>query len=174
MYINLRLLVSIMLVALGTSVLKAQDINVHFNDGTELSFTLEDVQKITFEADVMFLHLTDGDLYSWDVNTINFYEYVGVVSHLEETQRQVDHFDIELFPNPARGMVNLRFQVLTEDNLVMFLSDMSGKVLLQKRLGVLAQGEYLETIDLSLLSKGNYLCRMLGKKSSSVKKLIVE
>ena len=37
---------------------------------TQSSYGLEDVRKITFDGDLMNLHLLDGSLYTWNVSTI--------------------------------------------------------------------------------------------------------
>ena len=53
----------------------AQTIDFNYTDGTTSSYNLNDIRKITFDVDIMNLHLWDGTIYSWDVNTIGQYEY---------------------------------------------------------------------------------------------------
>ena len=52
----------------------AQSIHFNFIDGTNTSYNLEDLRKITFDADVMNLHMLDGSLYAWNVSTIGHYQ----------------------------------------------------------------------------------------------------
>jgi len=67
---KLFLFISLMLF---TTELNAQSIHFNYTDGTNASYNLEDVRKITFDADVMNLHLWDGSVYSWNVSTIGYY-----------------------------------------------------------------------------------------------------
>ena len=55
--------------------LQAQSIHFNYTDGTNNSYSLVDVRKITFDADLMKLHLWDGTVYAWNVSTIGDYQY---------------------------------------------------------------------------------------------------
>ena len=59
---------------------------IHFNnkDSAKSSYGLEDVRKITFDGDLMNLHLLDGSLYAWNVSTIGHYEYEETALNIEE------------------------------------------------------------------------------------------
>lgn len=152
--------------------LNAQEVNIHFSFGTNLSYNLEDVRKITFEGDEMNLQLWDGSEYSWNVSTVNYYEYQGLVTNLEVFSLNNNSLNVKLFPNPVEELLNVLFQVSEADEFVLSLIDLSGKVLIVRNLGNKAPGDYLETIDLNEFPKGIYICKIGGKRTSAAQRII--
>ncbi len=150
----------------------AQSIHFNYTDGTNASYNLEDVRKITFVADVMNLHLWDGSLYSWNVSTIGHYEYDETILNTQEWLNQANTWQVRVFPNPTSTVLNVRFQLPKEDQVSISLSDLQGKLLLTKNIGTKTAGEYLETLDLSELPQGNYLCRISGQQQTITKQVI--
>ena len=63
---------------------QAQSIYFNYTNGTNASYLLEDVRKITFDNDVMNLHFLDGTLYAWNVSTIGYYQYEESALGVEE------------------------------------------------------------------------------------------
>ena len=75
----------------------SQKIHFNYTDSTKSSYGLEDVRKITFEGDVMNLHLLDGSLYAWNVSTIGNYEYEETALNTQELLDKANAWNLSVF-----------------------------------------------------------------------------
>jgi hypothetical protein len=165
----IALLVSAMLI--GTMSF-AQSIHFNYTDGTNASYNLEDVRKITFYADVMNLHLLDGSVYAWNVSTIGHYEYDATSLNLNEWISSANAWEVQVYPNPTSTDLHVRFNLPKEDEISIALYDMQGKQILEKNMGNKISGEHQETLDLKDLPQGTYVCRITGKQNSITKQVV--
>lgn len=150
----------------------AQSIHFNYSDGTNASYNLGDVRKITFDADVMNLHLLDGSVYAWNVSTIGQYEYDETSLNLNEWISAVNAWEVQVYPNPTSTEFHVRFNLPDDDEVSIALHDLQGKMILEKKMGIKISGEHQETLDLKNLPQGAYVCRIIGKQSSITKILI--
>ncbi len=157
---------------LFTVGLRAQSIHFNYTDGTNASYNLEDVRKITFDADLMNLHLWDGTVYAWNVSTIGHYQYDESSLNVQEWLSKVNAWEVVIFPNPTSTTLNVRYNLPKEDELTIALFDMQGKLILQKNLGKQVSGEHQETIDLTSIPQGTYVCRISGQQNMITKTVI--
>jgi hypothetical protein len=165
------------LVLLGLAILMgtisfAQSINFNYTDGTNASYNLEDVRKITFEADVMNLYLWDGSLYAWNVSTIGYYQYDETSVNVQDWLNNANTWEFQVYPNPTSTSLNVRFKLTQADEISIVLVDMQGKLMLEKKLGNKASGEYLEILNLNDITQGTYVCRISGKQQTITKQVI--
>jgi hypothetical protein len=150
----------------------AQSIHFNYTDGTNASYNLEDVRKITFDADVMNLHLLDGSVYAWNVSTIGHYEYDETSLNLNEWISAANAWEVRVYPNPTSTNLHVRFNLPKEDEISIALYDLQGKMILEKKMGNKISGEHQETLDLKDLPQGTYVCRITGKQNSITKQVI--
>jgi hypothetical protein len=150
----------------------AQSIHFNYTDGTNASYNLEDVRKITFDADVMNLHLLDGSVYAWNVSTIGHYEYDETSLNLNEWISAANAWEVQVYPNPTSTNLHLWFNLPKEDVVSITLYDIQGKLILEKKMGNKISGEHQETLDLKDLPQGTYVCRITGKQNSITKQVI--
>ncbi len=59
-----KLLFILIIAQLYTSFSHAQSIYFNYTDGTNAAYNLADIRKITFDVDLMQLHMNDGSIYS--------------------------------------------------------------------------------------------------------------
>ena len=163
------LLGMVMLFSFG---LHAQSIDFNYTDGTNASYNLADMRKITFDADVMNLHLWDGSIYVWNVSTIGYYEYDESSLNVQEWLNNANELEVAIFPNPTCTNLNVRYNLPKEDVITIALFDMQGKLVLEKNMGKLSLGKHLESIDVSNLLKGTYMCHINGQHQSVTKSII--
>ena len=149
----------------------AQRIHFNYTDGTNASYNLQDVRKITFDADVMNLHLLDGSVYAWNVSSIGFYEYDESSVNIEDWLNQANAWDVAVYPNPTSTLLNVQFNLPKEDKIRVGLYDVQGKLVLEKSLGNSTTGEHKEMLDLTHLPNGTYVCRISGQHYSITKKV---
>lgn len=101
-----------------------------------------------------------------DVQMFNL--YLDDVEILEYSNLEIienEFVSVEIFPNPAKDVLNL---VFTDSDFVsgnIYITDLSGKVLLN-----IQTSEVLTTIDISNLSGGVYFVRTLTNEGEIVKK----
>ena len=157
---------------LFTVGLRAQSIHFNYTDGTNTSYNLEDVRKITFDADVMNLHLLDGSTYAWNVSTIGHYEYDETSLNLNEWINAANAWEVSVYPNPTSTDLHVRFNLPKEDEISIALYDLQGQLILEKNMGNKISGEHQETLDLKDLPQGTYVCRITGKQNSITKPVI--
>lgn len=99
-----------------------------------------------------------------------FYEYVSTgVSELTEGNVQ----SVVIFPNPARQITNLSFDVAETADLNVVMTDMAGKVIKNIHNGKNAKGTQHFTIDLSDVTPGIYVVAITAGDAQKVAKLSV-
>jgi hypothetical protein len=150
----------------------AQSIYFNYIDGTNASYNLEDVRKITFDADVMNLHLWDGSLYAWNLSTIGNYQYDESSLNVQEWLDNVNIWDVSVFPNPTSSSLNVRFNLPELDEVSIALVDMRGKLILENKLGNRTPGEHQEILDLTGITQGKYMCLISGRHNTITKQII--
>ncbi len=150
----------------------AQSIHFNYTDGTNTSYNLEDVRKITFDADVMNLYLWDGSVFAWNVSTIGYYQYDESSLNVEEWLNNANAWGVVIFPNPTSTNLNVRYNLPKEDVITIALYDMQGKLVLDKNLGKLSPGEHQESLDVNNLPKSTYVCHINGRHQSFTKSII--
>jgi hypothetical protein len=155
-----------------TTVTKAQSIYFNFTNGTNTSYNLDNVRKITFDNDLMNLHLWDGSIYAWNVSTIGYYQYEQTNLNIQECLNDANSMDVSVFPNPTSSSFNVRFNLLKEDIISISLFDMLGNVISEKKIGKLVSGQYQETFDLTNLYQGIFICRIQGQYQSVTKTIL--
>jgi hypothetical protein len=150
----------------------AQSMYFNFSNGSNSAYNLEDVRKITFDNDIMNLVLWDGSIYSWNVSTIDYFEYDPNPASVSEVLEQANSWQVKVYPNPANLSINLNFRLPTDDNISFVLFDLQGKLLFETPKKSLSKGFHEQSIDLSLYSAGQYLINLKGQNNSITKTII--
>jgi hypothetical protein len=159
------------IVAISTSV-KSQSVYFNYTDGTNAAYNLADVRKITFVADEMNLLLLDGSVYSWNVSSIGNYQFDENSLGVDELLNKANAWQVAVFPNPATNLLNVKYNLPTDDKIVISLFDLHGKLLLEVNKGNRKKGEHEESLDISILPAGQYVCRISGQTNAISKNII--
>jgi hypothetical protein len=84
---------------------------------------------------------------------------------------QNNAFDV--FPNPAKQIVNIRYKAMEKENIQIVISDLSGKEVYNKALTANA-GDNEESIHLNGFNSGMYFCTIKSNNTIvGTKKLVV-
>ena len=150
----------------------AQSFHFNYTDGTNASYSLLDVRKINFDADVMNLYLWDGSVFNWNVSTIEHYEFDEPIVNMEELLISANSFDLKLFPNPTGSYLNISFHLPQSDQIFIRFFDLQGNVLIEKKLGVLPSKYCIESLDLTHIPAGAYICCISGLNFAINKQVI--
>lgn len=163
------------LILLGkTNSITAQNVlYFNYNDGTQNSYALHDVRKLDFNGDNINLHLNDGSIFTWNINTIGFYDYsVNSSVSIEEILHKANDWEVSVFPNPSDGNQTIKLKLPQATELSFSIIDNSGKQIYQQQLGALSSGEHTFPIDWSDSSQGSYVIILKSNDFSVSKKLI--
>ncbi len=165
---------------LAATTVAVQGQNVHFNftDGTQQSYTLEDVRKTTFTDDVMNLQLTDGTIYSWNVSTIGHYEFDELVTVGNEPQ-VATLAPMKVYPNPTTGSLSVEYALEVETPVTIELRDMQGRTVRQMELGKRPAGQHTAQWDGTdsqgrPAAAGTYLCRIITPRVQMSRTFIIQ
>ena len=152
----------------------SQSIYFNFSNGASVSYELADVRKITFEGDVMQLHLNDGSQYNWSVSIINHYQYdeSSPNTNIEQILELVNFLKVTVYPNPINNDLNIGFNLPFSDNVSLEIYDYSGRLLIKKDLGRQDKGNHLHQLSIKELKSGIYVLNIIGDKSSISKNII--
>jgi len=98
-----------------------------------------------------FLHNSDDD------NIIAIDDILVTRSMASGSEDLVeDKFRIECYPNPVISSMNLSYRIQSNKEVQIQITDMNGRNLVQKHLGTVPPGVYVENIDLATLPAGAY------------------
>jgi Bacterial Ig domain/Secretion system C-terminal sorting domain/Bacterial pre-peptidase C-terminal domain len=81
--------------------------------------------------------------------------------------------NMAVFPNPAKGMVNIRFTALEEGDFQMQLVDVAGKTLIQQNRHF-NNGENSLELDINNIAGGLYFVKLTNEIQSAMSKLLIE
>jgi hypothetical protein len=171
---NLKIGLLLGVLLLLSRVNHAQNIHFNYTNGSSANYNLEDVRKITFDLDVKNLYLWDGSIYSWNVNTIDNFNYEESSSNIQEMLNNANAWNFSVSPNPTNTILNIHFNLPMADEVLIGLYDMNGKLILEKNLGSKVTGEYQEILDLTNIPQGTYICRTSGVQNIITKKVIIQ
>lgn len=147
----------VLLLFLGISELQAQDkLYVKAANGTETSFPLNGIRKLTFPMRNISVTNTDGktDLIPFkDIRFVNFTPGISGINSLAEQ----DNNNLALFPNPVINELTVMFQSTTAGPVSVQIIDMHGKII-YRQTGLTINGQNDFHLKLSDLPGGIYVC----------------
>ncbi|HRY33502.1 MAG TPA: C10 family peptidase [Bacteroidales bacterium] len=81
--------------------------------------------------------------------------------------------DINIYPNPSRGILNLQFSQDMPGEAEVLLMNLTGQILRQENTGRFS-GQYKGSFDLSDLAKGVYLLKLSNELGSYQQRLVIQ
>lgn len=109
-----------------------------------------------------------GSLIEGGVDDVQLWDEIPVsVNELQS----VSSFSV--FPNPAAGEINIRWNQLTEENISIRLTDVSGRVVFNFTPQTITAGIHSMTIPTEKFGAGVYLLKLNSESSNVVKKITV-
>ncbi|MDD4970290.1 MAG: T9SS type A sorting domain-containing protein [Paludibacter sp.] len=156
------------LFAIGLTGLKAQtSLNVKDKSGTQTSYVLSDLQKLTFSSGVMTVSKKNGSNSFFDLINVRNINFANITS-VEEVTGFVDN-NLVLYPNPAKEVLQVRFDSKADENVLIQILNIQGKVVSQQQLTSI-DGRNTVEIRVGSYPHGLYLCRLqTGTKIESTK-----
>jgi hypothetical protein len=154
-----------------------------------VGFTMEDLH---YKDTVSLMMSSDGDAPisymswekwngSWDLilNTwsldIDFaiFPLVDLSTASMEDDLFIQGLKYSLYPNPASDWMNIEMEVEMDDEYLVTIHDLTGRLIKTQNLGYLFQGRVSTSIEVFELSTGNYILTITNGKSGLSKKFIM-
>jgi hypothetical protein len=149
--------------------MNAQSVHFDYSDGTNNAYNLKDVRKATFNSDVMNLQFWDGTVYSWNVSTIKQFQYDQNTVNIAELLTNANTWNVNVFPNPTNDLLQVSFSLIEAEEITISIFDVQGKLIILKKSEFKRIGNTKETIDLSIVPDGTYICQIKGARNTITK-----
>lgn len=154
------------------SVLSSQNIYIDFTNNTNTSYSLSDVKKITYTGDVMNLHFNDGSLFNCNVSTINHFEFDQIPLSINSQSKNSNLLEFNIYPNPVYDSLHFSFSLIEDDYIGFDILDMQGKTIIASQPIIYKIGKNQDTIDISILKPGIYVCCLKREERYFSKRII--
>jgi hypothetical protein len=152
-------LISFLVLCLAITGLQAQNkLYIKELAGVQTSFTLSAVRKLTFAADHMTVHKTDGFTTVYGISQIRYFSFTDGSSGISLPEK-MENSDFVLYPNPVTDELRISYKSLYNNNLQIDVLDMLGRTATQYNVSC-SPGTGIAEINLSELPKGLYTCRL--------------
>ena len=134
----------------------------------------------TGEFELSLKELNEGETYyarSFAINSAGT-AYGNGISFIAQNTTGIDPTDLSvlnyrIYPNPASDHITLTIKAKDSEAMVFTLCDLNGKVILQKELASLVQGENMIRLDLSAIESGSYICRLKGDENTNATQILL-
>jgi len=156
---NKRLLCVVFLLSMGFSWLQAQN-SLYLNEksGTQTSFTLNGLRKLTFPAGSMMVNKTDGSTSTYAFSAIRSLTFSDLINNVSPMVKK-EHSNLTLYSNPVIDQLQISYETLKEGSVQAEIIDFQGRVLHRQTIRC-QEGTNQATIPVAQLQRGLYLFRL--------------
>ena len=158
---------AVLLLGLGLTGVEAQKIYVNQKNGTQTTYSMSSIRKITFSGGNATVLKTDNFSGIYALSGFRYLNFTDLITEFSELAPQSGHANLITYPNPVADVLNIELTGSADDGIVSILT-MEGDVILSQN----TKGNNLITINLSHVSKGIYLCRYTSTKEIKTVKII--
>ena len=156
---NQKLLWAVLLLSICHSGLQAQNaLYVKEKSGTQTSFTLNGLRKLTFPAGNMTVIKSDGTTSTYAFSTIRSLTFSDLINNFSPIAKK-ERSNLTLYPNPVIDQLQMSFETLKEGSVQTEIIDFQGRILHRQTISC-QEGTNQATIPVSQLQKGLYLFRL--------------
>jgi len=161
-------LIAVLLSVIGLTGLQAQTMYVKEMSGTQTSFPLSNIRKMTFSKENITVQKTDNTIGAFALNELKFISFKNIVSAFDEQHLKEANPNLISYPNPVTELLNIDLTGKDyEDGMISILT-IEGKVV--QKLHELKSD--IVTLNLSHLPEGIYLCRYNNQTEVTTLKII--
>jgi len=166
-----RLLCVVFLLSIGFSSIQPQNsLVVKEKSGTQTSFTLSALRKLTFPAGSIAVSITDGSTSTYAFNTIRSLTFSDIITNVAPIVKK-ERNNLTLYPNHVVDQLQISYEMLKEGSVQVEIIDFQGRVLHRQTIRC-QKGANQATIPVAKLQKGMYLFRLQNGKNGETIKFI--
>ncbi len=130
------------------------------------------------DADVIFRFRFGSDgsvqLQGWAIDDFCFEQVTSPCAIVSVQEPGAKLNRIELYPNPSQGEVSLKFELPSDGDFQLALTDVSGRVVWEKAYGEIAAGQHTISENFQDFNSGIYFLRVNFNGQSQVQKFILK
>jgi hypothetical protein len=164
------LLSSLLLILAELTGLQAQTLYVRENNGTQISFAINDLQSITFPQSNVAVTKTDGSTstYSFaDIQYLSFSDFITGTDLVTDMKQA----GLQIYPNPVSNRLYITFSSEKNEKVQLSVINLQGKVLQQQNMNCY-KGANIAEMPVSDLKQGIYLFRFQNQKKTETIKFL--
>lgn len=155
---NKKFLWVVLLFGIALSGLQAQNtMNLIEKSGTQTSYALSSIKKITFTEGNMMVIKKDGTTNAFSLLQIRSLLFDRAIA-IEEV-RFVEKGDLMFYPNPAKNQLTIQYESTTAEDVQIQIIDVLGKVVIRETFHT-QTGTNRMSLSVDQLKQGLYLCRL--------------
>lgn len=148
----------------GIPVLHSQTMYVRNKSGGQTAYQKAEISKISFQPGNMYVHKADASIHSHALAHVRYVNFTDLLAGIPMEEAEDIWLKLDLFPNPARGILHLRLNAALEETALLEIFSIEG---IKVYSGRWVSGKSLMTINIGGFSKGMYVCR-LGLKETGL------
>ncbi len=165
-YKQLKVTLSLMLV-IGLTGLQAQSLHVRQSPGTETSYPLGDIRKISFSEGNLEITNHFNSTSSYALSALSNLSFSDIVLSIIDAEKFGD-LSLIAYPNPVSHLLTIQLEDAGNTKSSVEILTISGKVLSTHDV----TGMQTARLDLSHLPRGIYLCRFRNSSTMKTVKII--
>jgi hypothetical protein len=154
MHYRLLIISVLILLGLGKIKIQAQSIYVNEKGGAQFSFSINNIEKISFSTGNIIIDETGGntDIYSLEnLRHLSFFDFVGITEVEQQTT------GINLFPNPVKDELTIQLYRGSRSNGMIEVHSLDGLVILKQPINY---SDNVYQLNTSNFTKGLYICHI--------------
>jgi len=148
----------------------SQNLIVTLQDNTTETFAIAGIRSIKFGTSSMILNQLDGTVTTWNIEDIDNYAFDESTSLPTSAASSISA--IQIYPNPASNLVNLKFEIKESSYITAEITDAQGRYVEQLFQGYV-QGEQHYQWQ-SQVPKGVYYLRISTSQKLVTKPIIIQ
>jgi hypothetical protein len=141
------------------TTLNAQTLYVAEKSGTQSSYLLKDINKMTFYQGYIFVKKNSGSSDNYSLANIRYLSFTDQTTYVPEIIPELTYSKI--FPNPAEDVLNIRILPASLSTGSIEIFTMKGE---KVQVEVIENRSDLVQINVSKLHKGFYVCKINNGK----------
>jgi hypothetical protein len=133
----------------------SQSLEVNSSTGSNASYALQDVRRITIENTNLVVLMYNGSSFSYNLATLSNYVYNN--SDIQNILNLANDWNVRVFPNPTESTFFIEYFLQNPENISYSIIDQSGKELKKINFGTQLPGQYKTNISVDDLPSGSYI-----------------
>lgn len=159
----------IFLLIFGLANLQAQTIYVVKADDSQTSYSLSNIQKLSFSDGNINVQKFDNFTDTYALAELRYLNFEDLISGFEDQSDSFSKMQLASYPNPVSDFLNIDLKGLETQGGIISILNLDGKVIQSQKII-----ESFVTLDLSGLAQGIYICRYTNENEIKTVKIIKE
>ena len=166
-----NLCLTLLLSAFGLTTLKSQDLYIKFKSALTVNYGVSTVHHIDFSTTDMNVHLWGGNIQSYRMDSIEYYNFLPGTIGLTILEKKED---LLIYPNPTNGLIYLSYHLTKTTRTEILIYNISGQIIWSRSKDQI-KGELTETLNLNRIGikPGVYFIELTTKSKRLINKLIL-